>query len=248
MVSVSTAMFLGDCACQQIEQAPKAETLSNDNKRQKFTILNNFKNMLSLDSDDIDHNVNNTALSSLVTANDFIYVIDKERTWNLSRSIRMGLTGGLLCGPISQLTWLATAKLLSPTTTITKKIIFLVGVAPINISAAVCMPSLLGGRTLEQTERKWRREILPTWILNSIFWPPAFIFILTKVREKNVKKQKKRYLFNFDIYLLIEFLSFDTLSIFFLYFFQVSLVNRGAVGSIAWFGWSVILSVVANRG
>ena len=187
MVSVSTAMFLGDCACQQIENdIQKQKLFSNDNKRQKFTVLHHFKNMLSLDSE--EENVSNTA-TSLVTANDFIYMISKERTWNLSRSIRMGLTGGLLCGPISQLTWLATAKLLSPTTTITKKIFFLVGVAPGNISAAVCMPSLLGGRTLEQTERKWRREILPTWVLNSIFWPPAFMFILTKVRGNDVMKK-----------------------------------------------------------
>ena len=173
MLSVSTAMFVGDFTCQQIEQTSTA---------------------------------NNTTKSPLSNPTDICYQLNKTREWNASRSVRMGVTGFVLSGPISQFTYNSVSRFLS-NHSMFSKVLITCAVAPINISCSLMTPSFLAGRTTDQLYKKWSTEILPTFALNTIFWAPSLYIIMSRVK----------------------------------------LANRGAVGSVFWFGWSIVLSVVANR-
>ena len=173
VLSVGSAMFLGDVTCQQIEQ----------------------------------HSNSATSPTGLATKNDYYLDLDlAASTWNVSRSIRMGCTGLLLSGPISHVTYVAVAR--STIQSVGMKTLAIVAVAPINISASISTPSVLAGLPLEQVVAKWKKEIGPTFALNSIFWPMPLFAIQAKVKLR----------------------------------------NRGSVGAVVWFGWSILLSVIANRG
>jgi len=181
MLSVGSAMFLGDVTCQQIEQHSSSATSPPTAEA--------------------------TTPTGLATENDYyLHLGFAATTWNVSRSVRMGCTGLLLSGPISHVTYVAVAR--SSIQSVYMKTLAIVAVAPINISCSISTPSVLAGLPWEQVVAKWKKEIVPTFALNSLFWPMPLFAIQAKVKLR----------------------------------------NRGSVGAVVWFGWSILLSVIANRG
>ena len=182
MLSVGSAMFLGDVTCQQIEQYSSSATSPPTAEA-------------------------TTPTGVLATENDYyLHLGFAATTWNVSRSVRMGCTGLLLSGPISHVTYVAVAR--SSIQSVYMKTLAIVAVAPINISCSISTPSVLAGLPWEQVVAKWKKEIGPTFALNSLFWPMPLFAIQAKVKLR----------------------------------------NRGSVGAVVWFGWSILLSVIANRG
>ena len=142
----------------------------------------------------------------LTTPNDLLYELSHNRAWNISRSLRMGATGILLSGPISEFTYKGVSRYLANQSA-AKKVLAIIAVSPLNISCSISTPSILAGLSSSDVYSKWEREFFPTLCLNTLFWPPGLYIILKKVK----------------------------------------LQNRGSVGAIVWFGWSLVLSVIANR-
>ena len=176
MASVAGAMFFGDAVCQRIEQGRE-----------------------HCEPGPVDGR-------TLSTPEDICFRVSDAYVWNASRSMRMGITGFVVSGPISQSTYVLAAKYLSHLST-APRVAIIAGVAPINITASMATPPLLCGHTVDMVIDKCRRDVPPTFALNSLYWPAALWFNVTRVR----------------------------------------LVNQASVGSIFWFGWSVILSLYVNR-
>ena len=118
----------------------------------------------------------------LSSKNDVIF-----KNWNVSRSVRMGMTGILVSGPISHISYTAVSKLpYLANLSASKKVFALIVLAPVNISASLTTPSILCGVPLyPEVYNKWKTELLPTLGLNTIFWPLPLWTILTKVKLKN---------------------------------------------------------------
>jgi hypothetical protein len=125
--------------------------------------------------------------------------------WNVSRSFRMGVTGALCSGPLSQGTYMFTSTYLSHFSAF-KNVVFICLLAPVNISCTMAFNFWQADFSTQDIFRKLKRDVPTTWILNSLYWPWCLYYNVTRV----------------------------------------PLINRGAVGSIFWFFWSIALSLCCN--
>ena len=156
MLSLSCAMFLGDAICQQIEAKHALKT-----GRERDPTL------------------------SLTTPSDVFYSMDWGAIdWNVSRSIRMAFTGFFVSGPISQTTYLLAAKYLSNLST-AQRVFAIAAVAPCNITLTMATPHLLAGHSLSKVKEKCYRDVPPTFAMNSMYWPPALWFTISRVKLLN---------------------------------------------------------------
>ena len=155
MVALAGAMFSGDVVCQYIE--------ANNNHVTEFKTL-------TLKKDIIVHNVGKQLKIGLFDQFD----------WNLSRSIRMGLTGFFVSGPLSQGTYVLTSSFLSNWSPL-KRVMLICFTAPINISMTMAANFYQCGFSNKDIFVKLKRDVPTTWAINTIYWPGCLYFNLTRV-------------------------------------------------------------------
>ena len=122
--------------------------------------------------------------AGLTAPSDTLLVLDQDRHWNINRSMRMGFTGLVVSGPISQCTYLWAARCL-PHFTVPGRIAAILSVAPINITTTMASSSLLAGQTPVQVIDKCSRDVPATLAANTLLWPGALWFVTTKVSVVN---------------------------------------------------------------
>lgn len=181
MASVSAAMFLGDAICQHIEQRSALMAASrNTNEGVSREPLKNGDGSGLTAPDDVIFPIH----LNFVMGDDDTITPSQVCYWNASRSVRMGITGFFVSGVISQSTYLLAAKYLSHLSA-ARRVAIIVAVAPLNITATMGTPPLLCGHTYHQVSDKCRRDVPPTFALNTLFWPGALWFTITQVRLVN---------------------------------------------------------------
>jgi len=99
--------------------------------------------------------------------------LEGATSWDHHRSLRMGLVGLVLAGPITQVQQLALERIFpgASAKTVACKVLGSAATSPFIISSQFAFVGALKGMPWNENVTKIKRDVLPTWAAGFAFWP-----------------------------------------------------------------------------